>query len=287
MNSIVYLNGELVHAHDAHISPFDAGFQFGAGLFETILCLNGRPHVLAMHLARLRNSASATGISINESDDEIADVIGRVLSKNSLDASAARLKIIVTPGDISSYQPIRRSTMLIAAEPYLRPVPSMPWRLCMDGRRQSGTILAHKSTSYFGFRLSLHAARELGYDDMILLDSEGNAAETTIASLLLLYRGKWVVPESRDALPGITQSLLVHILEEQGQRLSSRAVPAERLLDSAILICNSLIGPFPVHSINRKVLRQVPAEMLSSLRSAWLEAGFAEPGDDPPISTMR
>jgi len=277
MNTILYLNGELMHAHDAHISPFDAGFQFGAGLFETILCIDGRPHALRRHVSRLRASSIATRIPVQESDEEIGTAIAQVLEKNSYTKGETRLKLLVTPGDISAYQPVRRSTLLITAEPYLRPAPGMPWRLGLDGRRQAGPILEHKSSSYFGFRLALHAARESGFDDMIILDREGCVAETSIAALLLYHGGHWIIPESQDALPSITRSILTGILEAEGLQILTRPVTAEGLHDSAMLICNSLLGPFPVHSINHTPLHQIPEETVVRLRSAWLEAGYTEP----------
>jgi branched-subunit amino acid aminotransferase/4-amino-4-deoxychorismate lyase len=270
MRGIVYLSGSLLHLHDASVSVFDAGFQFGAGLFETVLCIDGRPHVLGRHLARLRGSAEMLGIPIVENDEEIQNAIGAVLTKNSLDRGHARLKILATPGDITAYQPIRRPTMFITAEPYLRPSLTVPWRLGLDGRVQAGPLSTHKSSSYLAARMALHTARVHGFDDMVLLDRHGNVAETSIAGLLLLYRGRWILPETADALPSISRDIIIELLREKGENIVTRVVTPERLEQSAVLLSNSLLGPFPVHSVNKVKLKSLPGDLLEDLRDKWL-----------------
>src|SRR5690606_2179866 len=43
-NSICYLNGRYLDTEKARISPFDRGFLFGEGLFETWRTYRGRPY---------------------------------------------------------------------------------------------------------------------------------------------------------------------------------------------------------------------------------------------------
>jgi branched-subunit amino acid aminotransferase/4-amino-4-deoxychorismate lyase len=270
MRRIVYLSGSYVHLHDASVSVFDAGFQFGAGLFETVLCIDGTPHVLRRHLERLRGSAEQFGIPIIENDEEIRQAIGTVLTKNSLDRGHVRLKIMATPGDITAYQPIRRPTMFITDEPYLRPSLSVPWRLGLDGRVQGGPLTAHKSSSYLAARMALHTARMHGFDDMVLLDRHGNVAETSIAGMLLLYRGRWIVPETVDALPSISRDILIELLRKRGEDIVTRVVYPARLEQSAVLLSNSLLGPFPVQSVNKVKLKTLPQGLAEELRDQWL-----------------
>jgi branched-chain amino acid aminotransferase len=53
----VWLNGSLVEGETAQVSVFDAGFQHGVGLFETMLARNGRVFRPQAHMARLAESA--------------------------------------------------------------------------------------------------------------------------------------------------------------------------------------------------------------------------------------
>jgi branched-subunit amino acid aminotransferase/4-amino-4-deoxychorismate lyase len=274
MNSIIYLNGNYIHVHDAIVTPFDAGFLYGAGLFETILCIDGVPHALDRHLARLRNSADIIGIPIEENDEELITAISDVLRRNSLDRGDVRLKLLATPGDITTYRPVRRPTMFISAEAYSRPPLTVPWRVLLDGRVQAGHVLAHKSSSYLSSRMALHEAHRRGFDDALFLDRDGCLAESSIASLLLYRDGVWLFPLTRDALPGVTQNLLLEILNDAGRETADIPVTEDMLPSCAMLLCNSLLGPFPVQTVNETRLQQPPPEDLVWLRRSWLDYGY-------------
>jgi branched-subunit amino acid aminotransferase/4-amino-4-deoxychorismate lyase len=144
----------------------------------------------------------------------------------------------------------------------------------MDGRMQAGRHLRHKSTSYLGMRMALHDARRMGFDDLILLDRNGNIAESSLASVVLRKGGWWLFPESEDALPGVTTSLLRDALIRRGERVKTRPIAAEEAFGSTLLLCNSLLGPFPVTSINGRALHLLPEARISVVRSWWFEAGF-------------
>lgn len=274
MHGIIYLNGALIHSHDAQLSPFDAAVQYGAALFETLLAVDGRLHAWERHIARLHGSMETVGIEIPESDAELHKQAVYVLRKNGMMRGEARVKILVSPGDVTTYAPVRRATVLITAEPYQRPDPRFPWRLVMDGRVQAGRHLQHKSTSYLGMRMALHDARRMGFDDLILLDRDGNIAESSLASVVLRKGGWWLFPDSDDALPGITSGLLRDLLLRRGERVKTRAIAAEEAFGSTLLLCNSLLGPFPVASINGRALHLLPEARISLLRSWWFDAGL-------------
>ena len=46
----IYMNGEIVRKEEAVISPFDHGYLYGMGLFETFRVYSGHPFLLDDHL---------------------------------------------------------------------------------------------------------------------------------------------------------------------------------------------------------------------------------------------
>ncbi len=52
----VWLNGQLVRAHEASVSVFDRGFLFGDGVYELVRFFRGRPVGMDLHVARLERS---------------------------------------------------------------------------------------------------------------------------------------------------------------------------------------------------------------------------------------
>jgi len=65
MAEVIYLNGNLVHRSEASLSPFDHGFLYGCGLFETMRAYYGHIFRLDRHLSRLCHSAEILGLAHN------------------------------------------------------------------------------------------------------------------------------------------------------------------------------------------------------------------------------
>ena len=74
MAEIVYLNGSLMPRSRARISPFDHGFLYGYGLFETMRAYYGSIFLLERHITRLMNSAELIGLGSRFDGDELAEV---------------------------------------------------------------------------------------------------------------------------------------------------------------------------------------------------------------------
>lgn len=272
MGQIVYLNNRFIAAEDAHISAHDAGFLFGAGVFETLLGSRGRLFYYARHFARLKESCRALGITLPFSPGALQRIMLELLTRNALNGVEARVKIVLTPGDISRHVSHRDSTVLITVEPYLRPNPRLPWTLLFEGVVQASAAARFKTTSYLPYRLALHAARDKGYDDALLLDRAGMVSETSLASLLLFRDGTLLLPESPDALPGITRGVVAEIARRNGLTVEQRPVIPDTLFDGwALALCNALLGPFPVSRINATVLPAMDAALIALLRTEWAE----------------
>lgn len=60
----IYLNDRFVTEQDAVVSVFDHGFLYGDGVYETIRSYGSRIFMRDQHLARLRRSGEAIGLTI-------------------------------------------------------------------------------------------------------------------------------------------------------------------------------------------------------------------------------
>lgn len=113
MPTSVFLNGKFFtldaatpESRRAALSPFDAGFQHGVGLFETMLggvSENGDGAVWCMrideHLARLAASAKELGLSETLRAGALADAIAETVRQSGL--ARARIRLTVSGGDLN------------------------------------------------------------------------------------------------------------------------------------------------------------------------------------------
>ncbi|MCC6229440.1 MAG: aminotransferase class IV family protein [Phycisphaerales bacterium] len=115
----VFLNGRFCAADGAMVSAFDAGFQHGVGLFETILASvsggEARVPFLGDHLDRLVESARALGLSETLRRDPLGDAVVETAERAAREMNAGngngggggggetrlRVRLTITGGDLN------------------------------------------------------------------------------------------------------------------------------------------------------------------------------------------
>jgi para-aminobenzoate synthetase component 1 len=112
-------------------------------------------------------------------------------------------------------------------------------------------LLRHKSLNYLFFHLAGQWAGEAGFDEALILDSDGHVSETHTANLLVV-NGKTVIrPQSRGALPGTMAAAVLAQLEAWGYAVEMRPLRPEALAAAeAVVATNALMGPVPVMAVN-------------------------------------
>jgi branched-chain amino acid aminotransferase len=91
-----YVNGRIVPVAQARVPIFDRGFEYGDGVFEGILCYDGRLFKVDEHLARLYRSAQAVCINISLTKSDFKEIIKRTVRANGF--RYAHIKPFVTRG---------------------------------------------------------------------------------------------------------------------------------------------------------------------------------------------
>jgi branched-subunit amino acid aminotransferase/4-amino-4-deoxychorismate lyase len=117
----VFLNGRFVSRDEAVVSAFDAGFQHGVGLFETMLAVRDEEsgeqragwrvlHVRE-HLERLSVSARGLGLSESLRLGALEEAVVRTVEHagEEIDAARLRVRLTITGGDLNMLGAARQS----------------------------------------------------------------------------------------------------------------------------------------------------------------------------------
>ncbi|MHC4165268.1 MAG: aminotransferase class IV, partial [Planctomycetota bacterium] len=93
MNSadFVYLNGRIFQRGEAAVSPFDRGFLYGDGFFETTRVVGGRPLLIRRHLERLACSCRETHFGAPPDPGELASGVERLIEANGVETGYLRI----------------------------------------------------------------------------------------------------------------------------------------------------------------------------------------------------
>ena len=94
----VDLNGSLIPADEARISPFDAGFLYGDGLFDTLRSYRSFLYSFEEHFSRMHREAELLQIPMESSMDDWMERIDALLKINELSDRDARVRIQLSRG---------------------------------------------------------------------------------------------------------------------------------------------------------------------------------------------
>jgi branched-subunit amino acid aminotransferase/4-amino-4-deoxychorismate lyase len=244
---ISFWNGRAVPSAEVRISPEDAGFLTGDGLFETLRVDDGRSLDVEAHLDRLFAGLKRVEIEIPEDRDALAEAVAAVAQ--AAPRPVARLRITVTRGAANLEGRNSEPTRLITAAPY-RPPDEEHYRngvaalLLPDLRIDSrGPLAGLKSLCWQVNRLALLRAERSGAFEALLCNERGRVAEGARSNLIVhLPEGVFTPPAADGCLPGTVRRRLLELgeIEERSLGLGDLARARE------VLLTNSLIGVLPV-----------------------------------------
>ena len=283
MEQIVYLNGALVPRGQAVISPFDLGFLYGYGLFETMRAYSGHIFRLGIHMERLRRSAALIGLPLDVFDLEKACY--DTLKANNLADARIRLTVSIGEGEAIPDPPKHpKPTVLVIATSYTPPSTEVyrnGYKAVVSPIHQnSQSPLSHlKTVNYLNQFLARREAKEKGADEAILLNERGFLCEGSTNNVFLVSKGNLVTPnEESGCLPGITRQTVIELASELGIRVTEREVRLEELLNAdEAFLTSSLIELMPLTEVNSEPIdRGKRSKITERLMSAYKEAVVKE-----------
>lgn len=254
---VVFLNGNFLPEAEAVVPVNDRGFLLGDGLFETTRVAGGRPFRLAQHLDRLARGAEFFKIKLPFAPRELQKFTAELIAKNGLADAIVRVTLTRGPGARGySANGADRPTLAMTLHPLPAQTSEEPlqWSLVTSTFRipASDALSAFKSTSKILNILARSEAEAQGADEALLLNTNGEVAETAGGNLFWVYRDKiCTVPSGRGVLPGITRAVVLEICQSLGLETNKRVIKPEMLRNAeGIFVTQSALGIIPVVSFD-------------------------------------
>jgi branched-chain amino acid aminotransferase len=273
---LVFLNGKFLPEADAVVPLNDRGLLLGDGMFETMRVANGRPFRLAQHLERLARGVEFLKIQLPFTPREIQKFAGQLIGQNEL--ADAILRITLTRGaGQRGYSPKNAGAPTFAMT--LHPLPlvnadePLQWSLITSSFRvpAGDALAAVKTTSKILNVLARAEAEEKGADEALLLNTNGEVAETAGGNLFWIYQDHvCTVPTGRGVLPGITRAVVLEICQTLGLETQKRIIKPEHLRNATgIFVTQSALGIVPVAAFDG--LPVAPSPLVDQIASAYDE----------------
>lgn len=234
----INVNGEVGSEEDRLLSPLDQGFLFGASVYETLRTYDGVPFLVARHLKRLRESASALGIDIDVSDETLTRRLQETLEASANAESSVRIVVSAGVGAIDYRQGSTKTPTIVIV---VRPLQSFPDSLYQEGATASFVSIMRagrgnlspriKSSNLLNNLMALRQAHERGAYEALMLNPQGEVCEGSMSNVFVVTDATIATPPiSAGILEGITRELVLSIAREGGFELEERTVLPDELL---------------------------------------------------------
>ncbi len=209
---LIWINGSLVPAAEASVSPLDHGLTVGDGVFETMQIVDGRAFALTRHLMRLRRSLAGLRTGVELSDDELRTAVAATIEANGRADGRVRLTVTTGAGPLGSDRGGEANTVMIVTSrqdpwPATTAVTTVAWR-----RNEHGATAGLKTTSYAENVVALDVAHDAGASEAIFANTAGYLCEGTGTNIFIRRGDGFVTPPlSSGCLAGITRELVLEL----------------------------------------------------------------------------
>ncbi len=221
----IWFNGKLVPWADATVHVLAHGLQYGTGVFEGMKSYPTAdgPAIFRLdaHLERFYKSAELYDIAIPYSQHTIAEASLEVVRANKLDASYLRPVAFFDAGTLSVWTKECPVTVAIAAVPtgkYLADADNGVRVTVSPIRKFDNSAIpawAKACGQYINSARAVNEAQKRGFDEALLLNSQGLVAEGSGENLFVVKNGA-LVTNDKDAsiLMGVTRASILDIAKD-------------------------------------------------------------------------
>ncbi len=287
---LVYLNGQFIPASQASLKIYDAGVVLGATVTEMTRTFRHQPFRLEDHIARLFRSLKYTRMDIGLTPEQLVAVSRQLLANNTnliADDDEVGLIHFVTAGEYGSYvaspEVAVRTGPTICAHTF--PLPFTLWaERIRTGAHVVTPSIRHvppqccdpkmKSRSRMHYYLADQEARLADPQALaLLLDLDGNVAETSGANFLIVEHGAIVSPTLRNTLPGVSRAVVIELADRLGIPFVERDIQVFSVMNAdEAFLASTPHCLCPVTKINGVIIGDgQPGPVYRRLMAAWNE----------------
>lgn len=224
----IWMDGKVVDWDKAQVHILTHTLHYGLGVFEGIrcyLCHDGKSAVFRLkeHIDRLFDSALIAQITIPYSREEISQAVIDILKVNRLSEGYIRPIVYIGDGEMGLYvknYPVRVAIACWAWGAYLGEEglsKGIRAKISSFTRHHVNVYMtkAKISGNYVNSILAKKEVTAVGYDEAILLDTEGYICEASGENIFMVKDGVIKTPPPTSILKGITRDAVITIAQDK------------------------------------------------------------------------
>ena len=283
-----FFRGDYVPLRDANINVMTHGFNYGTAVFEGIRAYWNADEEqlfgleLLAHYTRIRASARLLMMEISQSPEELAEITVELLRRDAL-----REDVYLRPIIYKSSETIGVRLHNLDADITIFGVPFGQYIDTEGGiraqvsswRRTDDNAIPARGKitgAYVNGALAKSEAQLNGFDEAIVLTSDGHVSEGSAENLFIVKRGVLITPPVTDnILEGITRARLMEIARDDlGIEVLERSIDRTELYGAdEVFLCGTGAQISPVIEIDRRSIGGGrPGEITRNLSRTYFDA---------------
>ena len=287
MSDTYWVDGKYLPKDDVSISPLTHTFHYGLGVFEGVRSYeakDGSVNIFRLkeHTERLLESANITGIEVNYDYADLFDAQIQVVKKSNLknayirpllyigserlglDIEGIDSHAMVTCWEWPSYfgEDALEKGIDVMVSSFTRQFPnSLMTKSKISGGYVNG-IMAHDQ------------AKKNGYQEAILLDTNGFIAEGSGQNIFIVKDNVLLTPSLNCCLNGITRRSVIQFANDEGIEVVERNITRDELYTAdELFFSGTAVEITPIRSIDKKeICNGKRGEITTLIQSKYLDA---------------
>lgn len=228
----VNLNGKYLSTEKAGISIDNRSFRYGDGFFETIKVINEKVNLIHLHLDRLFYSIQALAFKPPHffTEDYIVKLINELVIKNN-HSKLARVRLTIFRGNGGLYDAESNQFNFL--------IQSWPLNTSTNNLNDNGLIVGIypkafkaadflsniKNNNYLLYVMAAFHAKEMHWNDALVLNNNQSLADSTIANLFIIKEKKIITPPLGDGpVNGVMRRYILGSVVSLGYQIEERSV---------------------------------------------------------------
>lgn len=244
----VIYNEQLLSADTLNFGFDDRSFQYGDGLFETILLKDGKVRFLDLHIERLVKGMQALSIELPLiiSAENLSQKLQQLAVINGYPENA-RIKIQVWRKTGGLYTPLHNeANTLISVSPLkTRPQIIKKAAVAKKVKLHYSTYSAFKTSNALPYILAGLEMKERGLSEIILTDIRGNISECSSSNIFWLKEDQLYTPAlATGCISGIMRRHIIQQAATNDIHINEVMAPVEALFLAERVFCCNVTGVY-------------------------------------------
>ena len=283
-SQLIWMDGEFIPFAEANVHVLSHTLHYGLGVFEGIRAYeqpDGRPGVFRLddHIERLIDSARMVRIDIPYTHEQIRAACLETLRVNGFKSAYLRPLVFLGSGAMGLGARDNAVHVVIATwewgaylgaeglEKGVRVACSSFSRHHVNANLQRAKVVGH----YVNSILARYEANDNGFDEAIMLDTNGLVAEGTGENIFVVRRGVVTTPSVINILGGITRDTVLEILRHEGVDVREQQFGRDALyIADEMFMVGTAAEVTPIRSVDRREIGP-PGDVTKMVQKIYLD----------------